>query len=276
MILSQNKISLLLDMCNSEVWDLKLRFSTIVVILSVIITSCGAPVKETQINIILSANEKWEASYFIAFTEESFALIESQLSQELDKMVSQAKEKDIDMEWHILERFDGNIPFVINIKSKGYQQLGQVNFGDENVIRIIEKNKQKTLVFELENNNELFLEAASRSLSISGGKVISHNGIKVDENTVRWNNPTGVMYAELEMPGIINWLPYSLILLGVILILASIRTRSNRSSSSSTQNLREQLIETNIQTKHCHNCETEMKIEALFCPVCGEKQKIYS
>lgn len=170
------------------------------------------------------------------------ALVAAQLSQAFEEAVQGVIAQGGEAEWEILPiNENGNIPYRFGMQGEGYNQLNLFFFQGANVIRQEEHDGDPIIVFDWPMIDPVFRDAEQNRITVSAGTLLDYNGSQINQTTVSWTNTTGPLYAEFAQPGWPSWLPYGLIVGGLLLVAAGASLWRNQSESISSGSVKPRL-----------------------------------
>lgn len=165
----------------------------LVLLLILWLTGCTL---DTKVNITL-----YEQEYFTIVAEMTIPTtllemnggvtpFESNLDQEM--ATYQAETGASEAQWKRGESDDpANTVYIIELQGTGFEQ------GTQPVARAIEHNGQPALLFEGTSFRDLQGMGSNLTVTLQGGEILESNGTQIGDDTVRWINPTGPLYAVL-------------------------------------------------------------------------------
>lgn len=254
------------------------------------LTGCYGVIPKLDMALKLGANEAWEFEMIFEIPQSIYSMSGSDFESQFADLEQEAATNGYNFEWEISPPDeDGNLLISTVLDGKGYEILNNEIF-ESNVVSLQEIDGKEVLSFNLSTYSsgigDIFLLATESSFVLTGGKIQSTNGIQQNNNSVIWNNPGGVLSAEMEPPSN-NTLAYILIIGGLILVGLSfynliIKKQSISKKVASTGSMSQQINDeengafgTNQETpnvRYCINCGTQLASGANFCIKCGSKQ----
>lgn len=190
---------------------------------SLLLSAC-VPILSTDTRLDLGGDEEWKILINLLLpaldAEANIIVLQTALSEALPKIQAQG----IQVEWGSLDPDNnGDTPFLITMSGKGYSLLNDAIFDGEQVLSFdLSSPGQKRILFNLQPTNDLFSSAAKTTFTLRGGKVVATNGTQLDDSTVQWTNPNGIMEAVIEEAGSTSWLGYLLLIVGGGLLVIAI------------------------------------------------------
>jgi hypothetical protein len=225
----------------------------------------------------LKSGEQWDANIEMLAPPEQIAV--GQVQQSLAEMVNSLRSQGINAEWKQSDPdANSNVPFSIHIEGQGYELFNDAVFGGSTVLATgfsedyIKPGDDENVFFQLNPVN--VTTAKNTTVTLKGGKIISTNGIKQGSNTVVWNNPTGVMEAEMEQPTEGGWLFFSVIgmlVLGIGVGGYVYLLKHRRISAPIYPQMQAQPF-SHPSNAFCHRCGETLPQQAVFCPNCGNQR----
>lgn len=185
----------------------------ILVLLAVGLSACAASVDQT---ITFLDGERWQTSVDLAFPAEVTSFIGGTIDGELTTLQEQIEAGGGSMSWARESDDSGRLVYRIEAEGTGYDVLDDVAFGDMSV-EAQEQDGERQLTFRALP----MPDAATQSLTLSGGEILTSNGTVSGGDTVSWVNPTQPMEAVLTERGgaaAIGLLPVALVGAGVLLL----------------------------------------------------------
>jgi hypothetical protein len=162
---------------------------------------------------------------------------------------------------------EGYTPVKATLKGKGYDLLNE--FLRASVITADNSTGQNLLYFDLNLGSDF--AAFPSTFTLSGGKILDHNGILLNNHTVVWNNYTGNMQATMVEPSLLDyWLYAAIAVILVMVVLFILLLAMGLSRSSKAKKSKAQPI---VRSKTCIQCGNTIPAHAVFCPSCGSQQK---
>jgi len=252
------------------------------------------PIIKASGDLKVGMQEKWDFSITLVVSSQTSATLVQYLNEQLTNN-AQAKQAGAEVQVkQLAPDADGNIPVETTISGKGYDAFRKV-FG-ESALVVDESNGTRILTFNISAFSGGGLVTQSTEFTLSGGKILDHNGTLVNDTTVKWVDYSGTMTAKMQEP---SWMDYllwgvlacgALVVLGVIalIVLLSLMRKkpapqraypqvrqAYRQSAPSISNYpahQSPIAPIPAQTKFCLQCGEQIPVHATFCPMCGAKQ----
>lgn len=243
-------------------WRVGVAGLVLAALLGGLLSGC-VPLVKAQFELKIGLNEKWDfTTTLVATPQAADAAFEGLNSQFSNASALQQQGVKVNFE-KLSPDADGNIPLRMTASGMGYTTLN--SFLGQTAISVQEMEGTRTLNFHL---NLGLTTAQQTEFTLRAGRVLSHNGILLDDSTVQWVNFNGEMQAVTQEPG---WVDYALwIFLGVgafillmAFILALVLLRPRRKPAAQARRL---------AYKNCLQCGAAIPAHAVFCPQCGAKQ----
>jgi len=162
---------------------------------------------------------------------------------------------------------EGYTPIKATLKGKGYDLLNE--FMGETVITSDNSTGIKQLYFNLDLGSDFAIFPTT--FTLSGGKILSHNGTQLNDDMVVWENYSGTMQATIAEPTLLDYwlyaavaLIFGMIFLFVILLFIGI-SKSRKSPKTK--------MRTTGRSKTCIQCGNIIPAHAVYCPNCGTQQR---
>jgi hypothetical protein len=215
-------------------------------------------------------NENWEVDLEVVFPSRIEQLAPGQVDDILNEALSDFEADGIRAEWGRYDLEDeGNVSYRIHSQGQGWVKLNTHFFDNQALIEADETSNPRRVYFFYDPVGSVVGFSQHQTLTLTGGKILSSNGIQEDNHSVTWNNPAGPIEAVLTEAPSSSWLPYLLILLGFTLLVVSIigivwRLRKPKLKSIPVQKP--------DRGQYCPNCGTPFLPEARFCPTCGARR----
>jgi hypothetical protein len=218
-----------------------------IAILGYFLSSC-IPILSADIEITLSADEKWRAKTEVVFTQQQLGLLAGNIDNGFEEIVQEIRRSGVDAQWNRNEdRDDGNIGYVITANGQGLENLNDAFFDGNKAFTLDQSDGKRRIVFSHYPGNSSLGMVQNETFTLKGGRIISTNGRQIDRRTVTWTNPNGLIFV------------VSATMLGV-------RRMSRKRSSSPTTHATDL---TEIPAGFCTNCGSALPSAAVFCPKCG-------
>jgi hypothetical protein len=203
---------------------MKSNLIIVIPIVFLLFLSASVPILSTDTQLALGRNENREIQVELLLPADSAQSTIDILQPTLSESLPELKKQGIEAEWKPLTADDnGNIPFMISMKGKGYDLLNDSIFDGEQVLQVDSASPgKKRFLFNLQPSSDLFNSAINTTFTLRGAKVVATNGNKLNANTVQWENQNNLMKAVLEEPGSPSWLGYLLLFVGGGLLVIAI------------------------------------------------------
>lgn len=237
-----------------------------ILVLSLILSGC-IPLVSSELSLNIGLQGAWTFDIVITPMQG----YDEQLLNELNSTFADNQElKDAGVTVEVTPKSqtaEGYIPIKMSIKGTGYEALNQI-LGNA-AVTMDDTSGQKLLYFDF-NMGEVGT-AQSTTFTLSGGKILDHNGTLLNDHTVVWNNYTGNMQATMVEPSLVDyWLYAAIAVILVMVVLFILLLVMGLSRSSKAKKLKSQPI---IRSKTCIQCGNTIPAHAVFCPSCGAQQK---
>lgn len=237
--------------------------------ISVFLAACGVTIVESNTEINFKPNEKWGVVYEFTIPNEEYLIMGSMVNESLTEIVSDYSSDGLEASWErSIVNGEGNVPIVLNVSGQGYEILTDSLFEKTSIVTL--DSESKTIYqFSMTSYGGISEEAQESVVTLNAGDIITTNGIKVDRNTVEWQNWSGDMKAEFYEPTNLYSNPYFLITIGVLLISFAYLMKSRKFGKVRNPMKASNQILSNA--RYCR-CGTRIGEEVVFCPNCGEKK----
>jgi hypothetical protein len=234
--------------------------------LSLILSGC-IPIVSSELSVDIRLQEAW--TFEVALTPQQG--YEADVANALnDRFGTQEELKSKGVTLDIApqnQTSEGYTPVKATLKGKGYDLLNE--FLGASVITADNSTGQNLLYFDLDLGSDF--ATFPSTFTLSGGKILSHNGTQVNDTTVVWNNYTGSMQATMVEPSLLDyWLYAAIAVILVMVILFILLLMMGLSRSSKAKKMKAQPI---VRSKTCIQCGNTIPAHAVFCPGCGAQQK---
>lgn len=247
---------------------LKPKALLITLTIAIIITLSGCvPILSTDMSLNIGLQEKWIFDIVIVPEAgvDSQAVVDVLNSRFLNN--GDVKSNGVTVSVEVQNQLpDGNVPIKMSMQGKGYDVLNQAL--SENIITIDGSSGQKLLHFNMSSNQGMTVQ--STTFTLSGGKILDHNGELTDDHTVVWRNYNGEMQATMAEPSYVDYWLYIgiaavlfMIVVFIILLIVGLAKSSKSKKAKITQAPR---------IKTCTQCGSSIPAVAVFCPNCGSQQ----
>lgn len=224
-----------------------------VLALSLWLSACGTTgALSIDLSVTLYTDERWSAEAEIVFAAQQMQLMGGQIEQSLADSISRWKAQGIQASNSRRVVANGNVSFLIRASGQGLALLNAALFDNQATLQYDSASEPPKIAFRYVPFGSFFSAALSRKFSLTGGKILSSNGLMSSDNTVTWVNPVNAMEATLTPVPWVNW-PVILLasgagLLGVGAIVVGVRRAGK-------------VI--------CPYCGARIPRVAEFCPECG-------
>lgn len=202
--------------------------------LGILLSGC-MPTRSFDTVIELKTNEDWILTFVVSFDKDSVQHYGEVIKQNIDSSISQINRDSINVSWKQgEENKEGTIPFIITINGSGIKNLNKYIFNEEFITINLSENFPRYVISIPPSFYRI--DAEQYSVTIKGGRIISTNGVKINDNTVKWENPRKVLTVIMEKPKVgVSWyiigvlsLVLSLLMIGASVILVKIIKRSKK------------------------------------------------
>jgi hypothetical protein len=234
--------------------------------LSLILSGC-IPLVSSEFSMNVGLREAWTFDIVITPMQG----YDEQLLNELNNQFTDNQElKDAGVTIEVATQGqtpEGYIPIKTSMKGTGYELLNQI-FGEQS-ITVDDSSGKRLIYFDLSMGEGGM--AQTTTFTLSGGKILEHNGTQINDHTVVWNNYAGRMQATMVEPSLLDyWLYAAIAVIAVMVILFFILLVIGLSKSSKAKMPKAQPI---VRNKTCIQCGSIIPAHAVFCPNCGMQQK---
>lgn len=254
---------------------MKKRFQIISLLILVFASSC-IPILSAETKINLTQQEKWTTEITLVVPTTSAALISSTLQYDFESEIEEYKKDGVKFTWEQLKANEQGIPFKITFEGQGLDTLNKHVFYEYEAFTQSSDPGNNKIYFNYPYSDSLFDTSLYRALEIKGGKLIATNGKKINSSTVRWEEPSGEIFAVFE-PRTTDPLTIIILLIGIGLVIIGV-SRSKRAdqNQTSTEHAIQQTPQDNSENhqtgdKYCKYCGEKIPVTAGFCPKCGQK-----
>ncbi|HNZ02201.1 MAG TPA: hypothetical protein PKJ34_13375 [Anaerolineaceae bacterium] len=247
------------------------------VFMSLLLAGCVTLIA-TNCTLKLSPGEIWNLKLELMIPDSDVALYGGEIAQSLSEREQYAGEENVEFTWETTgPNRDGNISYIITMKGKGFDLLSEtLPF----YINPNEVGRKKVLEFHSDMYSSAEGISQKTSFVLTGGKIISTNGTRVNSNTVRWDNHYDDMEAVMEYPKAGTPLPYLAALgaIGILILVIVLYARSRRKTSSyedpgqpgsSYPGDPYGQPSGTFKKKFCTICGAKLKSRSGDCPHCG-------
>ena len=237
------------------------------------LAACSASIDQ---RILFLTGGAWETDATVVFPAEIAPMLGNQIDGELAAIEQQIAGSGGSMQWERTTGDNGDLTYTVEAEGIGYDILRQVSFSDMNVTAQEGDGEERQLTFTATRP----MDAASFTLTVVGGEILSSNGQVTGGDTVTWANSAMVMEAVLTERGGMAAGSLVPILAGIGLIcLAGLVVFLVLRRRAPPQPLRlDPLIAPATPAsppaagRFCVNCGTALRPNAKFCANCGHKQ----
>ena len=222
-----------------------------VLIMAPLLTTCTTGALSIDVEVTLYAEEHWKIGIDLVYNRQEIQLIGKEIEKWLATSVVEWQAAEIKAS-HVQDVLDdGNVRYQIDASGQGFAKLNAAFFDSLAVITYDESVRPPLISFRYLPLGEFFSAALSRTFSLTGGEIMSSNGVKEANNTVAWVDPINVMDATLTPAPRLN-----LVTLGggagVVLILLAATVLVRRGAKT-----------------RCSGCGAKVSKHASYCPGCG-------
>lgn len=145
------------------------------------------PTRSFDTVIELKTNEDWILTFVVSFDKDSVQHYGEVIKQNIDSSISQINRDSINVSWKQgEENKEGTIPFIITINGSGIKNLNKYIFNEEFITINLSENFPRYVISIPPSFYRI--DAEQYSVTIKGGRIISTNGVKINDNTVKWEN----------------------------------------------------------------------------------------
>lgn len=221
-------------------------------VLSLWLAACGTVgALSIDLHVTLYTDEDWRAEAEIVFAGKQMQLLGSQIEQSLADSISRWKAQGIQASYtrHTLE--NGNVSFRLRASGQGLARLNAALFDNQATLQYDAASEPPKITFRYVPFGSFFSAALSRKFSLTGGTILSSNGL-VSGNTTTWVNPVNTMEATLTPASRLDW--FALLLAGGsgVLVAGAIVMGVRR-----------------VRKVTCRYCGARIPRAAEFCTECG-------
>lgn len=174
------------------------------IVLGAALSSCELEIDvDLQETITIHRNEVWEADMTARFARELVDALSpgQELGPEGEEEFIQQYLPDlqgtgVEISWESQTNEFGDLTYFVQISGKGLDTLKSSLFDEETHLESVEIDGKRRIVF---SHPVGYPESILRNYTITliGGSIISSNGQLIDDNSVRWVNPSGRIEAVL-------------------------------------------------------------------------------
>lgn len=257
------------------------RKSTLVLFLICLLlfSSCTS-ILSSDVTLEVNKGEKWEIVIQATFSRDETMISDALMAETFNQMVQDAHTEGLESEWEKLPSdANGNDVYKITLGGEGYDLLND-QLGTDLIVPD-ESSEDNVYRFYVPGGGFFGLDAPESSFTLEGGKILSSNGIKINNKTVRWENHSGPMEATLTETSGNAWITFFVILIVIgavtflILRLTGTKISSLRSNLSPTHAgiYHDAGLSSPAGGKFCPHCGGAIPAEASFCPQCGKPRE---
>ena len=247
----------------------------ILFLLLLIATSLAACSASIDQRITFLTGEAWETDATVVFPAEIAPMLGNQIDSELTAIEQQIAGSGGSMQWERATGDNGDLIYSIEAEGLGYDILQQVSFSEMSVTAQEVDGEQRQLTFTATRP----MDAASFTLTLVGGEILSSNGQVSGGDTVTWANSAMVMEAVLTERGGLAAGPLVPILVGVGLVglvglvaLLVLRRRAPAKPPAFNSAPGPAFPAPPPASRFCVKCGTALRPSAKFCAACGHRQ----
>ena len=226
-----------------------------------LLAGCGG---EMAREVTFYRDEGWEASLIAEMPLELVTMMGSteEIEHELDVLVDRANARGLDAKW-TTRRDETTLIYEVTMEGSGLDLLNEFVFDNSANILVLEEGGNRRISFAM-GRGGLF-DASSETLTLTGGEILTTNGVLIDDDTVQWVNPSGRMEAELTERGRFGLGTFIAVLIGFGLVGTLL---VGGGAGFFFWNQRRQKAGQPLAGP-CPICGTELTAEAQFCFNCG-------
>lgn len=250
------------------------------VILLFLLAGCITVVSSNS-KLTLSDKERWGFEVSFEVPSVQVELYGESVQQSLNQIIQDAKSKGLIGNWKQKDvNTQGNVEYSISLRGIGYDHLNSL-FSGAFLIEKIDLNQKEVLQIKI--NFSEFLDSENSTFLVTGGRILSSNGVQIRNNAVRWIN-TESMEVVMEKP-VSSLLVYILVAIGGLLCLISFTnmiglfrkkvappppgTAINTIYRGYTVPNQSENFEINVSKKSVTNPGFEQQAANFTCPNCG-------
>ena len=225
---------------------------SVLLALSLWLSACGTTgALSIDLKVTLYTDEYWSAQADIVYAGEQMQLMSGQIEQSLADSVSRWKAQGIQASYTRRALENGNVSFRLRASGQGLARLNAALFDNQAVLQYDAATELPNITFRYVPLGSFFSVALSRKFSLTGGNILSSNGL-ISGNTATWVNPVNTMEATLTPALRLNWLALLLAGGGGLLAAGAIVAGAKRAGKVT-----------------CPYCGARIPTRAEFCPACG-------
>ena len=250
-----------------------IRAKSYLILVSVLLLFCSScvPILSTTTEFRLGTNEKWSSKIIVVLTGQDL-FIKSGFEQTLNQEISVAQGQGIQASWQQnTDQSNGsNLTYQINLSGTGYDGLNKVVFNGEQAVSKGASADQ--VVFNVSPFGSFFGNGQQNSFTLIAGKILASNGIKKNNTTVTWINPSSIMSATVSTTPDLNIALILLVLVGLFILGIVIITIVRRGSARNFSRAQEPSVDlSHSDILYCMNCGMKVPHISEFCPYCGQR-----
>jgi ribosomal protein L40E len=229
----------------------------------------------TDTELTLKQGERWEIQTSIVLPSNANSSL-GQFENSLEETVSGYQSQGIQASWKVLPQEQGitNISYQVQMAGIGYQLLNQTLFGGQAVVSI-SKDYPNVVEFHYLPSNFTFDPGQQNSFRLTSTKIVESNGLLLDDSSVTWTDPSGILTARVSVAPDRTLIWVTLLGLGGIgLLIAGLGLSGKLPSRyllripTKTDHLAIP-SSSGFETKYCLHCGALNPEEAEFCTKCG-------
>lgn len=238
-----------------------------ILVLALILSGC-IPIVSSELSVNVGLQETWTFEIIITpmqgYEEDVTNALGSELADTQEELKSKGITLDIAPQNNTPE---GYTPIKATLKGKGYDLLNE--FLGPSAITVDTSTGQRLLYFNLDLGSDFAMFPTT--FTLSGGKILSHNGVQVNDHTVTWSNYSGTIQATMIEPTLLDyWLYAAIVVIASMIILFVVLLFVGVSKSNKTKRMKMQPA---VRSKTCIQCGSVIPAHAVFCPNCGAQQR---
>lgn len=236
-----------------------------------LLTSCFSIISaETELE--LNTNEKWTLDIEIIVPAYSSSLVVMGLQSDEVFEFKRMQENGIEVSWQQLEETEEGIPFRIHLEGEGFDKLN--HYLGYQVVSHGAGENEGNIVFVHPSGSDFNYGSFQSSFKLKGKKILSTNGVQLNNSTTVWENPSGRLEAIIK-PQSTSSLFLFVIVFGASLVIYGL-VKGNQSKIPGLAPQRRVLVKesyrkSRVVLNYCPNCGSKIPENALFCPNCGQK-----
>lgn len=197
---------------------MKRIFLVVVSLLLVLFSASCVQIVSVDISFDLAAVDAWDADLVLVApgrsTSESALVINQALNELRDEITRKGGEATVEQ-----QRIDenNNTPYKLSIRSATPEMINEGIFSYD-VFTVQEVNGKRQVEFEMPASS---LGVDDLTVTLRGKEILSHNGEKINNSTVRWTNPRGTLRAVVVEGRPVSWLGWLLLIGGIGMVGAA-------------------------------------------------------